>query len=142
MKFRIGLFVGFGVGYYLGARAGRERYEQLRGLVVHTPLSKVQAAYRARSRAPARAHERHDRRGGPALTELARDERPRGRCAVFVELHTDRLGGGRDRRRRRASAQPDSTPTGSGTARRSSDGSRPSDADRSGRTSSNRPSSR
>jgi hypothetical protein len=45
MKLRLGLIVGFGVGYYLGARAGRERYEQLRGLVAHTPLSKVQAAY-------------------------------------------------------------------------------------------------
>ncbi len=30
MKFRLGLLVGFGVGYYLGARAGRARYEQMR----------------------------------------------------------------------------------------------------------------
>ncbi|MGZ4677572.1 MAG: hypothetical protein ACXVJ7_17420 [Acidimicrobiia bacterium] len=30
MKFRIGLVVGFGLGYYLGARAGRARYEQMR----------------------------------------------------------------------------------------------------------------
>ncbi len=30
MKFRIGLIIGFGVGYYLGARAGRARYEQMR----------------------------------------------------------------------------------------------------------------
>ncbi len=57
MKFRVGLVIGFGVGYYLGARAGRERYEQLRGLVAHTPLAKVQAAYelgleRLRERAP------------------------------------------------------------------------------------------
>ena len=29
MRFRIGLLVGFGAGYYLGAKAGRERYEQL-----------------------------------------------------------------------------------------------------------------
>jgi len=28
-KFRAGLVVGLTVGYYLGARAGRERYEQL-----------------------------------------------------------------------------------------------------------------
>jgi hypothetical protein len=26
MKFRTGLVIGFGLGYYLGARAGRERY--------------------------------------------------------------------------------------------------------------------
>jgi hypothetical protein len=30
MKFRIGLLIGFGTGYYLGARAGRARYEQMR----------------------------------------------------------------------------------------------------------------
>ncbi len=30
MKFRIGLLCGFGLGYYLGARAGRSRYEQMR----------------------------------------------------------------------------------------------------------------
>lgn len=29
MRFRLGAIVGFGAGYYLGARAGRERYEQL-----------------------------------------------------------------------------------------------------------------
>ena len=30
MKFRLGLIIGFGAGYYLGARAGRARYEQMR----------------------------------------------------------------------------------------------------------------
>lgn len=30
MRFRAGFVIGFGVGYVLGARAGRERYEQLR----------------------------------------------------------------------------------------------------------------
>ena len=29
MRLRIGLLIGFGAGYYLGAKAGRERYEQL-----------------------------------------------------------------------------------------------------------------
>jgi hypothetical protein len=29
MRFRLGLVLGFGAGYYLGAKAGRERYEQL-----------------------------------------------------------------------------------------------------------------
>lgn len=29
MRFRLGLAIGFGTGYYLGAKAGRERYEQL-----------------------------------------------------------------------------------------------------------------
>ena len=29
MRFRLGMAIGFGAGYYLGAKAGRERYEQL-----------------------------------------------------------------------------------------------------------------
>jgi hypothetical protein len=29
MRFKIGLAIGFGAGYYLGAKAGRQRYEQL-----------------------------------------------------------------------------------------------------------------
>ena len=29
MRMRIGFIVGFGAGYYLGAMAGRERYEQI-----------------------------------------------------------------------------------------------------------------
>ena len=29
MRFRLGLVVGFAVGYYLGARAGQDRYEQM-----------------------------------------------------------------------------------------------------------------
>lgn len=32
MRGRLGMFVGFGAGYVLGAKAGRERYEQLRRL--------------------------------------------------------------------------------------------------------------
>jgi hypothetical protein len=31
MGFKSGLLVGFGVGYVLGSKAGRERYEELRG---------------------------------------------------------------------------------------------------------------
>lgn len=29
MRFRLGLVIGFGAGYYLGAMAGRERFEQI-----------------------------------------------------------------------------------------------------------------
>jgi hypothetical protein len=32
MRFRLGLLVGLVVGYYLGAQAGRERYEQMNRL--------------------------------------------------------------------------------------------------------------
>lgn len=33
MRFKIGAALGFALGYYLGAKAGRERYEQLNKLV-------------------------------------------------------------------------------------------------------------
>ena len=33
MRLRLGLGVGFGLGYYLGARAGRERYDQINDMV-------------------------------------------------------------------------------------------------------------
>jgi hypothetical protein len=29
MRFRLGLIIGFGAGYYMGAKAGRQRYEQI-----------------------------------------------------------------------------------------------------------------
>ncbi|HVF52245.1 MAG TPA: YtxH domain-containing protein [Actinomycetota bacterium] len=32
MRGRLGLFVGFGAGYVLGAKAGKERYDQLQRL--------------------------------------------------------------------------------------------------------------
>jgi hypothetical protein len=38
MRFRTGAIAGFAVGYYLGARAGRERYEQLRRALGALPL--------------------------------------------------------------------------------------------------------
>lgn len=39
MKMRTGLVVGFGLGYYLGSKAGYQRYEQL-----HTLLGKLVGA--------------------------------------------------------------------------------------------------
>lgn len=36
MRFRLGLLIGLGVGYVLGARAGVERYEQIRRWAVKT----------------------------------------------------------------------------------------------------------
>ena len=55
MGFRVGFLSGFGAGYYLGARAGRQRYEQInrtlskarRSPVVETAAEK--AAERART---------------------------------------------------------------------------------------------
>lgn len=46
MKFRTGAVVGFALGYYFGARAGRERYEQLRKMIdkAGPQAAKVRAA--------------------------------------------------------------------------------------------------
>jgi len=33
MRFRIGLVLGLGLGYYLGTMAGRQRYEQINRLI-------------------------------------------------------------------------------------------------------------
>jgi len=44
MRLRLGLVVGFGVGYYLGAKAGRVRYEQIRRTLERAqPLGKAVA---------------------------------------------------------------------------------------------------
>ncbi|MEZ5170221.1 MAG: hypothetical protein R3A49_05670 [Acidimicrobiia bacterium] len=48
MGLKTGVVIGFAVGYYFGARAGRERYEQIRELLGEfadsEPLESAQAA--------------------------------------------------------------------------------------------------
>jgi len=52
MRFRLGLMLGLGAGYYLGAKAGRERYEQINQMLrkvrstdaYQTATDKAQAA--------------------------------------------------------------------------------------------------
>lgn len=48
MRFRLGLAIGFAIGYYFGAKAGRERYEQIRRWLDDArqsgPVEKAQAA--------------------------------------------------------------------------------------------------
>jgi hypothetical protein len=41
MRFRLGMMVGFGLGYYLGTKAGRERYEQLNATIGKVRRSEV-----------------------------------------------------------------------------------------------------
>ena len=72
MRFRMGVMVGFGVGYYLGAKAGRERYEQL-----NTMIAKVK-----RSDAYGTATDK-----AKAVVDLTGE-----RAKEFVEEHTP-LGG-------------------------------------------------
>jgi hypothetical protein len=48
MRFRVGLVAGFAIGYYLGSKAGRERYEQIQRWLEDArqsrPVEKAQAA--------------------------------------------------------------------------------------------------
>lgn len=49
-RFRRGLILGAGIGYVLGTKAGRERYEQMRSMwrnvTASDPAQKVEAAIR------------------------------------------------------------------------------------------------
>ncbi len=51
MRFRLGLVTGFAGGYYLGARAGRQRYDQINRQLTKLKRSEAfdEAAERARS---------------------------------------------------------------------------------------------
>jgi hypothetical protein len=44
MRFRMGLITGFAAGYYLGAMAGRERYEQINRTIARVKGSDVYEA--------------------------------------------------------------------------------------------------
>jgi hypothetical protein len=47
MRFRAGAIAGFAVGYYMGSRAGRERYEQLRRVLDAVPFGRAVAKTQA-----------------------------------------------------------------------------------------------
>ena len=51
MRLRVGLIAGFALGYYLGAMAGRERYEQINRLLRQAQGSNAleEAASKARA---------------------------------------------------------------------------------------------
>ena len=43
MRFKAGVVVGFGIGYYLGAKAGRQRYVQLHDWIHGAAAEKAKA---------------------------------------------------------------------------------------------------
>ena len=51
MRFRLGLVTGFAAGYYMGAKAGRQRYEQINRVLARLRRSEAfeQAADRAKT---------------------------------------------------------------------------------------------
>ncbi len=51
MRFRLGVATGFCAGYYLGAKAGRERYEQINRAIQKVKRSDVFESAEERARA-------------------------------------------------------------------------------------------
>jgi hypothetical protein len=51
MRFRLGLVTGFGAGYYLGAKAGRQRYEQMRRFIHQASSSELAETAAEKARA-------------------------------------------------------------------------------------------
>ncbi|GMA21145.1 hypothetical protein MM440_01585 [Arsenicicoccus piscis] len=62
MGYKIGFLAGAGAGYVLGAKAGRQRYEQLKGQAAHawnspsTQSAVTNAADALKAKAPSAAH--------------------------------------------------------------------------------------
>lgn len=48
MRFKTGLLIGLATGYYLGARAGRERYEEIESVLERARATDAYAQARAR----------------------------------------------------------------------------------------------
>lgn len=79
MRGRIGFFVGFGAGYVLGSKAGKERYEQLRRLYENLQESPAfqRATGRARDAAQTGLEQARDMasEGAHKVTEAVRERR-------------------------------------------------------------------
>ena len=79
MRGRLGMFVGFGAGYVLGAKAGRERYEQLSRLYENLLKSPAfnKASGKAKEAVGAGVHQAKDlaSEGVSKVTEAVKDKR-------------------------------------------------------------------
>jgi hypothetical protein len=104
MRYRVIFFVGLGVGFVIGARAGRERYEQLKKLVRKAADSPAvqQAAGAAQAQAAGMARSARDKVTGsiqerlPKLAETARSK-VAGTAPEPVRGTRSRDGNGRSR---------------------------------------------
>ena len=88
MRGRLGVFVGFGAGYVLGAKAGRERYEQLRRLYENVLDSKAfkEASGKAKDAASTGIGQAKDiaAEGASKVTEVVRDRKGDSHAGLSV----------------------------------------------------------
>lgn len=86
MRFRLALLVGFAIGYVLGAKAGRERYEQLQQLYQQVsgskPAQQISAEVRDAASRTAQTLEEKATEGVNKVTNLARRESGDGGSSV------------------------------------------------------------
>jgi hypothetical protein len=79
MRGRLGIFIGFGAGYVLGAKAGRERYEQLSRLYENLLSSPAfsKASGKAKEAVGAGVHQAKDlaTEGVSKVTEAVKEKR-------------------------------------------------------------------
>ena len=89
MRGRLGVFVGFGAGYVLGAKAGRDRYEQLQRLYENLLNSRAfqQASGKAKDAASTGFVQAKDKaaEGASKVSEVVREKKSGG------ETHTGSL---------------------------------------------------
>jgi hypothetical protein len=76
MRFRLGLLIGLAAGYVLGARAGRQRYEQImstwRGVRRSEPAQQLTSEVRQVATRATHALEEKAAEGVQKVTQLAR----------------------------------------------------------------------
>ena len=82
MRGRLGVFIGFGAGYVLGAKAGHGRYEQLQRLYENLLNSRAfqQASGKAKDAASIGFEQAKDKaaEGASKVTEVVREKRAGG----------------------------------------------------------------
>ncbi len=80
MRGRLGFFIGFGAGYVLGAKAGTERYEQLRRLYENLVSSPgfQQATGKARDAVGSGLEQAKDKATAVVKDKRSDEDRPSG----------------------------------------------------------------
>ncbi len=87
MKTRLGFFVGAGLGYYLGAKAGRQRYEQLNRFINNAKNSKTADVAEDKLRAVADVAAERAKETAGVAKEAAKEKAGQAKDNVNQKLH-------------------------------------------------------